>query len=235
MASFKKLYALAVSPKTWSALSHGVAPTVEHEAALGRLQFASVIDIGANKGQFASFCMGRWPQADLYCFEPLPAERAKLEKVVPKARVYGCALGPEAGEALLHVATRADSSSLLPLDDLQKSLFNMDEKETLTVDVRRLDAVIEPGLLKRPALLKIDVQGYELEVLKGAGALLDVIDAAFIEVSFAPLYRGQAEPSDIIAFLARHGLQMAGNFNQTNDADDRAVQADFLFLRRAQA
>jgi FkbM family methyltransferase len=233
MASFNKLYRLALTPKAWGALGQGVAATVEHEAALGRLSFASVIDVGANKGQFATFCASRWPDVSLFCFEPLPLEREKLEKVAPPGtRIFPYALGPQQSEAELHVATRADSSSLLPLDDLQKSLFKMEEKEKVKVEVRRLDTVIKPEEIKRPCLLKIDVQGYELEVLKGAEGLLDLIDAAFVEVSFAPLYRGQAEPSEVVALLADRGLRMAGLFNQANGPNGEAVQADFLFLRR---
>jgi len=76
----RKYIKLLQTPASWPALLHGVAATLEHDTALGHETFATVIDVGANKGQFAVYAGIRWPDARLICFEPLPGPRAKLAR-----------------------------------------------------------------------------------------------------------------------------------------------------------
>jgi FkbM family methyltransferase len=117
------------------------------------------------------------PAARLVCFEPLPGPRAKLLRVTRgQAEIHDCALGAAPGEGRMHLATRTDSSSLLALGARQKATYGMEESGELRVPIKRLDACL-PTPLPRPVLLKIDVQGFELEVLKGATGLLPQIDA----------------------------------------------------------
>ena len=80
-------------------------------------------------------------------------------------------------------------------------------------------------------LLKIDVQGLELEVLRGAPRILAQVDEALIEGSFIELYEGQALADDVIALMREAGLRLAGTYGKTTDADGRDVQADFYFRR----
>ena len=233
MASLGKLGAIAAEPRAWRALGLGVAATMEHAAALGRHDFATVIDVGANKGQFAAFAMRTWPRAQLVCFEPLPGPRATLARVTgDRAKLFDCALGAGDGHADIHVASRDDSSSMLEMNDLQKDLYGMTEAGALRVPVRRLDACLETLDWKAPALLKIDVQGFELQVLSGAATTLARIDAAYIELSFVELYKGQALADDVLAVTRAHGLALAGVFNQTEGPGGAPIQADFLFMRR---
>ncbi|MEA3641086.1 MAG: FkbM family methyltransferase [Lamprobacter sp.] len=224
----RKYLKLLQRPACWPALLQGVAATLEHDSALGREHFATVIDVGANKGQFATYARLRWPQARLICFEPLPAPRAKLARATRgQAEIQACALGAAPGEGELHLASRADSSSLLALGERQKTLFGMNETGVLRVPIQRLDACIRPPLA-RPSLLKIDVQGFELEVLKGATGLLPEIDVVYVEASDVELYQGQALHAEIERFLTAAGFRVKGCFNEQFDQGQR-VQADWLF------
>ncbi len=224
----QKYLKLLQTPACWPALTQGVAATLEHDSALGRDAFATVIDVGANKGQFAVYAQMRWPQARLICVEPLPDPRAKLDRVTRgRAVIHDCALGAASGEGQMHLATRADSSSLLALGARQKAIFGMEESGTLPVSIRRLDACVAP-LLTRPCLVKIDVQGFELEVLKGATELLPVVDAVYVEASFVELYKGQALEEAIRTFLQEAGFRLDGVFNECVHEGER-VQADLLF------
>ena len=233
MASLGKLGAIAIEPRAWRALGLGVAATMEHAGALGRLDFATVIDVGANKGQFAAFAMRTWPLAQLVCFEPLPGPRTTLARVTDgRAKLFDCALGAEDGHADIHVASRDDSSSMLQMNALQKDLYGMTEAGPLRVPVRRLDVCLETLNWKTPALLKIDVQGFELQVLAGAAATLARIDAAYIELSFVELYKSQALADDVLAVTRACGLALTGVFNQTEGPDGAPIQADFLFTRQ---
>jgi hypothetical protein len=79
------------------------------------------------------------------------------------------------------------------------------------VPVARLDAVAaELGVAKHRTLLKLDVQGYEAAVLRGATATLPLITAAYVEILFAPLYEGQAKYFEVMAALDAVGLRFAG-------------------------
>jgi len=226
----RKYLKLLQTPACWPALLHGVAATVEHDTALGRETFATVIDVGANKGQFAVYARTRWPDARLICFEPLPGPRAKLVRVTRgQAEIHDCALGVEPGQGLMHLATRTDSSSLLPLGTRQKAIFGMEESGTLRVPIKRLDACLSSPL-PRPILLKIDVQGFELEVLKGATDLLPEINAVYVEASYIELYEGQALHHDIEWFLEESGYRLVGRFN-AHLHQGEPVQADLLFRR----
>jgi hypothetical protein len=100
-----------------------------------------------------------------------------------------------------------------------------------SVEVRRLDRVLTADAIQRPALMKLDVQGGELDVLKGCGALLDSIDAILLEGSFVELYEGQVLVADIIAFLRERGFEFRGVHNASYTADYGPTQADFLFTR----
>lgn len=226
----RKYAKLLQTPACWPALLHGVAATLEHDTALGRDTFATVIDVGANKGQFAVYARNRWPNARLVCFEPIPGPRAKLVRVTRgQAEIQDCALGSAPGEGQMHLASRTDSSSLLALGRPQKAIFGMEESGVLEVPIKRLDACLSSPL-PRPALIKIDVQGFELEVLKGTTALLPEIDAVYVEASYIELYEGQALHHEIERFLEESGYRLEGRFN-AHLHQGEPIQADLLFRR----
>ncbi len=92
----RKVLGVLQAPEYRRALRLGVAASVEHEAIPLRSDFATVIDVGANRGQFAVFAARRFPRAMLICFEPRPRPREKLRQVVgplTRLRVLDCALG----------------------------------------------------------------------------------------------------------------------------------------------
>ncbi|MGB0970478.1 MAG: FkbM family methyltransferase [Mycobacterium sp.] len=226
----KALAALA-TPGYWPALMRGVVPGVEHGLSFVGHDFATVLDVGANKGQFAAFARRRWPEARIVCFEPLPGPVGRLVAIVgAHVEVHPVALGNCEGTADMHLASREDNSSLLPLGDAQKHLFSVDEERIVSVPVRRLDTVITQDQLARPALLKIDVQGFEFETLQGATGILEAVDAVYVECSFLELYAGQKLAADVTDFLRGFGLIETGRFNMCRLGEED-VQADLLFER----
>jgi len=229
--NFGKAFRAALHPPYWRAIAHAVVPTTEHAPALASIEPATVIDVGANKGQFSSFAASRWPKARILAFEPLPRPAGRYRRVLgDRATLFTCALGAAEARLEMHVASREDSSSLLSLGDRQKSVFHMDEVATVPVDVRRLDSVLD-GLVTAPALLKVDVQGYEYEVLEGLGNLIGYIEWIFVETSFVELYAGQHLHDDVAALLAELGYELTLEHNATLDGGQK-VQADILFRKR---
>lgn len=214
------------------ALREGVAASVEHSVVPFDDGIATVLDVGASRGQFALFAAKRFPHARIVSFEPQPGPMAELTEVLgERVERVPLALGSAPGTATMNISRRDDSSSLLPIGTNQRKVFPGTESiDTLEVEVTTLDEAL-PEPLVRPCLLKIDVQGLELEVLKGATKILGQVDEALVEGSFVELYEGQALADDVISLMRDAGLRLTGIYGKTTDADGRDVQADFLFRR----
>ena len=195
---------------------------------------ATVLDVGANRGQFALVALERFPSASVHSLEPLPRASAALEALAqdePRLRVHRFAAGAEAGTAVLHVSRRDDSSSLLAITDRQVAFApGSGERGRIQVEVRTLDEMAGTALL-RPLVIKIDVQGGELDVLRGAERTLASTDALLIECSFVELYAGQALAHEVIEYLATRGFRLAGAHDPEYGPDGRCIQADLLFER----
>jgi len=218
------------------ALWYGVGASVEHVPALRGQEFSTVIDVGANRGQFSVFARTLYPQARIFSFEPLPAAGACFRKIFArddKVTLYSVALGDVDGVTALHVAAKNDSSSLLPIGPAQRATFGTREVDTVPVEVLRLDEVLSTNDISRPALLKIDVQGAEAEVLRGCRILLGCVDAVYLEGSYIELYQGQKLISEIRSDLVSFGFALHGTFNEATDANGIVVQADFLFFAQS--
>ena len=217
-------------------LHHQVAAGVEHEKVLRSLRCKHVVDIGANRGQFALICRKVFPDARIDSFEPLDEPAARYRSVFRGdglANLHPFAIGPTEGEAIIHISKADDSSSLLPITPRQSSLFpGTEEKGTRTIQVLPLDAIFRDTEIIQPTLLKIDVQGYELECLEGCQQLLTLFAYVYVECSFIELYNGQALAHEVIDYLHRQGFCMTGVYNTHYDRDGMAVQADFLFRNR---
>jgi FkbM family methyltransferase len=223
----------ACNPKHWPSLIHFVVPTIEHEAALRGINPATVIDAGANKGQFAWFASKLWPSVPIHAFEPLTGPRKKLRAVMgPRAVIHPLALGDADAELEFHLASRLDSSSLLAVGEKQSRIFGVTPTVSEIVSVRRLDSMLSASDLQAPTLLKIDVQGYEFEVLRGMGALAASIAWVYVEVSFVELYQRQRLFPDVDQLLKDLGYDLLGLHNAHRTPNGALVQADALYASR---
>jgi FkbM family methyltransferase len=231
-----KAWFAATHPSCWRALSMRVAPSIEHQAVLKSLNVDRLIDVGGNRGQFSLMARLEHPHLQIHAFEPLPGEAAVYRKVFsgdPAVTLHEMALGETAGVAELHLSRRADSSSLLPIGELQSKLFpSTDEVGTLKVRVAALDDLIDVWGPAKNALLKLDVQGFELSVLKGARGALRNCAFVYAECSEIPLYTGQALFPEVAGFLAGEGFKPVRRANE-QFVDGKLVQADHLFQRAA--
>jgi FkbM family methyltransferase len=213
-----------------------VVPAVEHTDALSLLSPKTIIDVGANKGQFSIVARHLFPDASIHAFEPLDAERGLCEALVADPIVtYSTALSDENGSARFFVASRADSSSLYVPGKNQKAAYGVESSSEAVVPVGRLDEVFQPWKLESPVLLKLDVQGAELQVLRGAERVLNLIDAIYCEVSFVELYERQPCAEEIAAFLAQAGFTLRGAYNLSRTEKFGPTQSDFLFVAKNRA
>jgi FkbM family methyltransferase len=216
-------------------LTKGVAAAVEHSAVTFQHAFGTVIDVGAHHGQFALFALRAFPHAHVWCVEPLPCARSRLEAVLgghPRVRILPCAAGSRDGRLKLHVARATDLSSALPAArDRRRIVAGLDEVAQVDVEAVRLDKVIASDLLEPPSLLKVDAQGYELEVLEGAEGVLYHFDELLVECSFVGLYQAQPLVADVICYLHARSFDLVGVFGLVRDRSGRCVEADLLFAR----
>lgn len=216
---------------------HGVAASVEHRVVLNLLgDVRTVVDIGANRGQFALAARYCFPRAVIHSFEPLrgPAEQfRKLFTADGCIHLYESAVGETSGEALIHISARDDSSSLLEIGNEQARLFpGTQELRIDKVRIGRLEEFLETCSWNEPALLKVDVQGYELHALRGCESELQSFDWIYVECSFLELYSEQAFADQVIAWLRERNFIFVGCYNMTFESRGRAVQADFLFQKK---
>lgn len=234
MHKLKKLTRLISNPRYWRPLLLGVAAGVEHKQVLRYISLChTVVDVGANRGQFALIARHSWPGAVIYAFEPL-AEPAEVFRRIfnedDKVQLFQCAIGLVSEIAIMHVSKRDDSSSLLPITSRQSTLFpGTEEHTTCPVKVCRLENVLSPEQLRAPALLKVDVQGFELQTLQGCERLLGCFDYIYVECSFVELYKGQALAYQVIDYLHAKGFFLWGIYNLTTDSSGISIQGDFLF------
>lgn len=232
----KCLFAIAHPIARRALLRYGVLCTSEHKSVLLVTPFRTVVDIGANRGQFALSARIFCPNADIFCFEPLTVAFDRLTAVFSadsKTFLFKSAVGELEQSAVMNVANRDDSSSLLPITDSQTSLFPGTASIGVeTVHIAPLWNFLSPQNLIGPCLLKIDVQGFELKVLKGSAKVLNSFDFVYCECSFLELYAGQALVDEVIRFLLRYDFVLCGVYNLLLDpVSGRSIQADFLFRR----
>lgn len=200
------------------------------------LDISTVLDIGANKGQFAGIARSLFPRAQIYAFEPIPdCFRALMRNFAKDANFAGfqVALGAHSEVATLHRSRYDQSSSLLEMADLHKVSFPYTAgSSSVQIQVRTLDEVCE-GLSLRPELLvKIDVQGYEDRVIAGGTRVLTNAKVVVCEVSFAQLYEDQLLFDGIYEQMRKLGFTYQGSWSQLlSPLDGRVLQANAMFVR----
>jgi FkbM family methyltransferase len=196
-----------------------------------------VLDVGANVGQFAHN-LRLFYKGDLISFEPVSATFHRLAIAAsrdPHWKVHQLALGSQTSTQTINVYRQTEMSSLLKANAYCTGHFG--EKVATTgqevVSVRRLDDVLDevaPDCHRKRIFLKMDTQGYDLEVFKGLGNKLPHVVAIQSEVSVIPIYEGMPHWSEAISVFESAGFGVAGLFPVTFDAC-RVIEFDCLMVR----
>jgi FkbM family methyltransferase len=201
--------------------------------------FATVLDVGANAGQFARAAAQTFPGARVISFEPLSDIAANLRdhlRDLDRFEVHECALGRENGSVEFHPHRYSLSSSALPAVSGNgrgpgpKAATG--ELPAIDVPLRRLDDIVPTGVA-RPALLKLDVQGYELEVLAGATERLAEMDALLLELAFSREYVGQPLYGEVVDHVNALGWSLVEIVDLRRDPTGAVAEVDGLFVPTA--
>ena len=220
------------------ASSVGIDPVRDAAAFAGR-PFKHVFDVGANEGQTALQFTRTFPEATVYSFEPFPDGFEKLcatAKLRPKIKPFQLALGDQAGRRKFYLTRSTCTHSLLPTSPQAHTYLGkrMDSAGEIEVTITTLDSFCAEHHIPQIDLLKLDVQGYELNVLAGASGLLNSrkIGLILTEVNFVPLYESQAYFHQVYQFLLDRGFQLVSLYNETRWDGPALNWADALFVNK---
>ena len=213
-----------------------VNPAENNYSWLVKQNITTVLDIGANTGQFAKMVHKILPHATIFSFEPIEECYQKLIKNmanVSKFHAFNFGLGDSDDEMEMHINDFTPSSSLLPMADLHIRAYPFTAKmHGEKVRIRQLDVVAQELLLNSNMLVKIDVQGYVDKVIKGGQSVISQAKVLIVETTFQRLYDGQLLWKDIFDLLSKMGFIYMGNFHQMKSPLEGSVlQADSIFLK----
>jgi FkbM family methyltransferase len=222
---------------------HRFNPTSSDSARMLRIFYHQgidlILDIGANTGQYARFVREIGYQGRIVSFEPQSEAYAKLVEARRNDLLWEIApqvaIGDRDGQVTINLSKNSVSSSILPMLDSHRSL----EPESVyanqeTVDIRTLDTIAEKYLAGMQSVyLKIDVQGYEKNVLLGATRILPKIKGIQMELSLLPLYDGELLFKDMIVYMEHLGFELYALIPGFTDNDTgRLLQVDGVFFRK---
>lgn len=199
--------------------------------AMGRLSeqgFAPdlIFDVGAYEGEFAQTSREIWGTSHIVCFEPLEEKATKLRAEADQnMSVYNVLLGPEEQEAVpLH---RAESASSV-LDEHEAS------HPTSEHEMRTIDSIVADDFGSQSLdLIKLDVQGFELEVLRGAEEALSSVGAVLAEVNLIDIHEGAPLLAEVVGWLEERdfvAFDICGLHRRP--LDEALWQADLIFVPR---
>jgi len=200
------------------------------------LNIKTVLDIGANAGQFGHACRLAFPTIRLHSFEPLKGPFTKLSSLAEDDRnwtVHNFALSNVAGETQIHADEYSPSSSLLQMSERHREHFPQTGQTTQQIiETKRLEDIFGDLAIEGRTLMKLDVQGYELAVLDGAEKILPEIDYILTEMSFVSLYEEQPLFADVYSRLCHSNFSFKGFFDQcVSPKTGELLQGDGIFVR----
>lgn len=196
-------------------------------AAANGLAPGAIVDVGACRGKWSRSAREIFPRARVLMIEANPECAAYLAEAVQAMPGSACErvlLGPREETEVPFYQMHEGSSVLPELSDAPR--------RCVSLEMRTLDRVVEAHALPGPLLLKLDVQGFELEVLKGGEATLARSEAVFMEVSLLPYNRDAPLFAAVVAQMARKGFVLYDLCSTRRRASDGALfQSDALFVR----
>ena len=172
----------------------------------------SIIDVGGADGTVSIMLSKAFPNAKIYTFEPIQASFQQLSQntsAYPNIQVNNLALGNKAQMLQMQIAERVTSSSLFNINNQIEDEYlstNIKKKNEEEIEVQRLDDIFTDGQIFN--LIKLDVQGYELEVLKGGVQILKRTKVVLIEMQNHEIYSEAPKYYDLDNFLRMQGFEL---------------------------
>ena len=214
------------------------AENVNHQFGswLGKLDIKTIIDIGANEGQFIKSITGLLPGRKIIAFEPIKIcyDKMIVNTKQLNIKAFNCGLSDHNGSTEIHVSKNYVSSSILPMEELHKNLYPESKYiNTQTIELKKLDDAVSGINLSKNILLKIDVQGYENKVIAGGASTIKEVAVVVIEFSYEPIYEGQWLFDETYKYFTSNGFKLVGITDQAkSDKTGIPIYADAVFVRK---
>jgi FkbM family methyltransferase len=190
-----------------------------------------IVDGGAYKGEMIDLFLFQYAAPVIHAFEANPRRAAKLRKKYAGRRnvhIHPSALAASNGRTTFHILQAGTLSSALVPKDAPGTLRDAEMAivQRVEVDQVRLDDILEEGA----DILKLDLQGYELEALKGCGTMLERIKTVVCEVGFIERYVGQPLFEEVDRFLLSKGFELLDLYEPDRQPGDPLTHADAVYL-----
>jgi len=200
----------------------------------------TVLDVGANEGQFARLIRKWGYGGEIHSFEPVKRSYGKLSEYAaddPAWKAHNFALGNEPGTAKINVLRSSTLSSMLSINKFatQKWVDDTQFSHQEVVDVRTLDDFITEhhAIADKRIFLKLDTQGYDLEVFRGADKSLDRICCLLSEVSLIPIYDGMPTYLEALSAYQSRGFSISGIYPLSkNEGDLSVIEMDCVLVNK---
>jgi len=236
----KKRFKRIIHAAGYDVHSHNIFTSEEVllQTILEHFNIRTILDVGANEGQFGSKIIDLGYSGKIYSFEPIVSVHKTLEvnaSKFPQWTTINMGIGSKEEELMINVSENLASSSVFNVD--QKSV----EAEPATrtthkekIKITTIDSFVSKQKnLDYEILLKLDIQGFELEALKGARTSLAKFKLIQVELSFIPVYEQAPLYKEVIGFLEENDFEI---FTLTPAFIDgktgRMLQADGIFVRK---
>lgn len=215
-------------------LKNNIWPSVEHLSIVKSINYDYVLDVGANKGQFSLLVLSLSHQSIIKAFEPVSSSFEKLKIISKKYSRFECIkaiVHENNNPQKINVTTSSDNSSLLlaSQDQINFSKGRAILKSYELVNAVSLYEIIEKNKTHK-ILLKVDVQGTELEVLRSAKNHLKFINYIIVECSHIQLYEGQNLWLEIDQYLKNLGFSNKKRYNDQY-YKGKLIQSDYLYKK----
>jgi FkbM family methyltransferase len=178
-----------------------------------------IIDVGAHTGQVCALPFAQNASNLVYAIEPIPALADQLRSHhLPNLQVFQMVMGPTNQTVPFHINQFSETSSLLQANCVgqwQPYAEQLQAVQTIEVTMMRLDTFMAQQAIVEVELLKIDAQGYDLQVLYGAGEAIHCVKKIVVEAQLYPLYEGSSSKEAIVEYLTSQGFYLAFTSPQT--------------------
>jgi len=198
----------------------------------------TVLDVGANEGQFGTSLRRLGFGGDIHSFEPVKDAYNRLEKLTTKDShwtAHNVALGNKAGMGVINVSRGSSFSSILNANEYGKNWNSMEvtcqqEIQIITAD-KFINEYISPE--QKRIFLKMDTQGYDLNIFEGAKNSINRIYGLLSELSLIPLYEGMPQYLDVLSAYSASGFSVSGLYPVTRRKDLALNEMDGVFVKAA--
>jgi FkbM family methyltransferase len=211
---------------------------VQLPALFGMYGVNCVVDVGAHEGEYAKRLRAGGYEGRIVSFEPVPRAVAELERAAagdPDWHVHGFALGSDEGTTGMNVVP-GTLSSILPATKFGAGRYpRLQEPEHVEVEVKRLDGILDDvldGIDEPRPFLKLDTQGFDLDVFAGAGVAIERFVGMQSELALMEIYKGMPRMRKALATYEKAGFEIAALYPVSRQTrTGRVLEYDCVMVR----